>query len=414
MPEAAMRERLRAILPFEPTGGQWRAVAEIEEDLAATKPMLRLLQGDVGAGKTAVGFAACLAVASARGQVAWMVPTEMLAIQHARTLDSWCRSAGLRLAVLTSRMPVARRRRIVEQIASAQIDLVVGTHALLSEDVAFARLGLAVIDEQHRFGVAQRALLRAKGTTPHLLVMTATPIPRTLALTSYGELDVSLIRELPPGRTPSQTKLFAGTRVLAKAREQLAKHIEQGAQAFVVCPRIERVGAQDISHVEDAAEWLRERLPGHGVGVIHGKLATGALEDAVAKFARGELAVLVATTVIEVGIDLPNARAMLIEHADRFGLAQLHQLRGRIGRAAGGTSWCLLHTKQAPSSDAHRRLSVLVEAHDGFRVAEMDLELRGPGEIFGTRQAGSPGMFAACLTGPGIELLLAARETART
>ncbi len=411
--QASSREQVRAVLPFEPTAGQWAAIDDIEADLQAPRPMLRLLQGDVGCGKTAVAFAACMTVVQARGQVAWMVPTELLANQHAETVADWCRRAGIRCAVLTARMPAAKRRTVRQKIADAQIDLVIGTHALLGEGIRFARLGLSIIDEQHRFGVAQRALLRDKGTAVHLLVMTATPIPRTLALTTYGELDVSVIRELPPGRQRPNTELIAGTKALVKARQALAARIEQGAQAFVVCPRIEKSGALDISHVEGAAEWFSEHLPRHRVAVVHSKCPAHEIARCVQAFAAGKLALIVATTVIEVGIDLPSAGAMLIEHADRFGLAQLHQLRGRVGRGTQA-SVCYLHTQKTRKDEAHTRLQVLVEARDGFAVAEQDLALRGPGEIFGTRQAGTPGLFAACLIGAGIELLLEARKLARS
>ncbi len=412
VPESSSREHLRAVLPFEPTEDQWRAIADIEADLAVPRPMMRLLQGDVGSGKTAVAFAACVAMVRARGQIAWMVPTELLAHQHARTLADGCRRAGIRSVVVTAKQPAAARRRYSEQIASAQIDLVIGTHALLSEKIQFARLGLAIIDEQQRFGVAQRAVLRKKGTTPHLLVMTATPIPRTLALIGYGELDLSVIRQLPPGRRPPSTQLFAGTNALATAREHLASLVERGMQAFAVCPRIGADGALEISHVGEASRWFRARLPHHKLAVIHGKCPQTEVARAVAAFASGEVSLLVATTVIEVGVDLPAARAMSIEHADRFGLAQLHQLRGRVGRGQG-PSVCLLHTQKKCGTDAHTRLQVLVDASDGFTVAEQDLAHRGPGEVFGTRQAGTPGFYASCLTGAGVELLLDARKLAR-
>jgi len=457
--EVDRRERLRVCVPFEPTGAQWRAIDEVEADLAGTRPMMRLIQGEVGAGKTLVAFAAALGVIEAGGQAALMAPTEILAAQHARSLAPWCAASDVRFALLTGSTPRPQRSALLAQARAGEIDLLIGTHALLTEGVEFRRLGLVVIDEQHRFGVRQRALLRDKGSAPHLLVMTATPIPRTLALTLFGELDVSVLDERPPGRTPPITRLFAGPRSLASARAELVKLVEAGRSAFVVCPQVE-AGAREVSDVEATAADLRKRLPGRTIGVLHGRMAARDKETAVAAFRAGELAVLVATTVIEVGVDIPAAQAMLVEHADCFGLAQLHQLRGRIGRGpapgpapqpepgggdlrleaacrgpssdaplpapvppdrpvrqrpvvAAEAAICLLHTAAAPGSDAAARLQVLVDTFDGFKVAERDLAERGHGELFGLRQAGAPRLRLTGLAGELTRTLERARELAQ-
>jgi ATP-dependent DNA helicase RecG len=405
------RERIRVCLPFEPTAAQWRVIGEIEHDMTSGPPMLRLLQGDVGSGKTAVAFAAALGVVAGGSQVALMAPTEILAEQHHRTLGPWCERAGLRIALLTGSTPRAERTSLLALVEAGRIDVVVGTHALIVGDVAFARLGLVVVDEQHRFGVEQRGLLRGKGDMPHLLVMTATPIPRTMALTAYGELDVSVLDELPPGRTPPETFLFAGARGLARARAGLAKRVAAGDRAFVVCPLVESSEVLEVTDVEATATDLRALLPEHRIAVVHGRMTSKDKDAVMSAFRRGDLDVLVATTVIEVGVDIPDARVMLVEHAERFGLAQLHQLRGRVGRG-GGVSYCLLHTIHGPKSEVAQRLGVLTQTTDGFVVAERDLELRGPGEVFGTRQAGAPRLRFWSFAGEGSRMLVAARETA--
>lgn len=405
--EGDRREQLRACVPFEPTGAQWAAIDEIEADLARARPMLRLLQGDVGSGKTLVAFAACVGIVAAGGQAALMAPTEILAQQHFATLQPWCVSAGLRLAMLTGSTSRSERAAVVAAAAAGRVDLVVGTHALLTEDVAFRRLGIVVVDEQHRFGVRQRALLRDKGRAPHLLVLTATPIPRTLALSLVGELDVSTLREAPPGRVPPDTRLLAGP--VDRARAWLAEHVRKDMlQGFVVCPQIE-AGVRAASDVEAAAAALRKLLPGRRIEVIHGRVEPGRRAAIMAEFRAGAVDVLVATTVIEVGVDVPEARIMLVEHAEQFGLSQLHQLRGRIGRGTQ-TSWCMLHTGAEPGSAGARRLSVLADTSDGFVVAERDLAERGPGELFGLRQAGR--VAWAGLAGEGVLLLEAARAVA--
>lgn len=405
------RERLRACLPFEPTRAQWRVLDEIERDLARPKPMMRLLQGDVGSGKTAVAFAVALAVIDAGSQAAIMAPTEILAEQHMRTMSAWCEKAGVRIALLTGSTGRAQRNSLLALLAAGQIDLVVGTHALLVDDVEFARLALVVVDEQHRFGVEQRVALRKKGSAPHLLVMTATPIPRSLALTAFGELDVSIVDELPPGRVAPTTRVFAGARALLRARQTLVERVRAGEKAYVVCPLVEASEVVEASDVEATAAALAKLMPEQAIGLVHGRMPSKDKDAVMQRFRSGDLRVLVATTVIEVGVDVPDARVILVEHAERFGLAQLHQLRGRVGRSAGH-SLCLLHTASEPNSDAGARLDVLANSNDGFVVAEKDLELRGPGELFGTKQSGVPRLRFASFSGEGMRMLVAAREAA--
>ncbi|HVK76458.1 MAG TPA: ATP-dependent DNA helicase RecG [Kofleriaceae bacterium] len=410
-----LADELARALPFAPTGAQRRAIAELAGDLGRDVPMNRLLQGDVGAGKTAVAFAGALQAIRAGAQVAVMAPTEILAEQHHATFARWAEAVGVRVALLTASTPRGVRQSRLALLAGGQIDLVVGTHALIAESVGFARLGLAIIDEQHRFGVAQRVKLREKGDggAPHLLVMTATPIPRTLALTAYGDLDVTVIDELPPGRTPPRTDVLTGAKGRDAAYRQVVARVKAGERAFVVCPLVEpseeetRAGWADATSVHAQ---LRERLAPARVGLCHGRLTAPERDAVMAAFARGDLDVLVATTVIEVGVDVPAATVMVIEDADRFGLAQLHQLRGRIGRG-GGASWCLLLTRGAQSDDGKRRLEVIAGSTDGFRIAEEDLLLRGPGELMGARQAGLPRLRFGDLR-THTELLLAARAEA--
>ncbi|MEM6293433.1 MAG: ATP-dependent DNA helicase RecG [Myxococcota bacterium] len=409
--EALDAERIRACLPFEPTDAQWRVLDELGADMRSARPMMRLLQGDVGSGKTAVAFACAVGVTTSGAQTALMAPTEILAEQHLRTLTPWCEAAGLRIDLLTGSTPRAERTSKLALLASGKIDLIIGTHALLTDDVAFAELGLVVVDEQHRFGVEQRSVLRRKGSMPHLLVMTATPIPRTMALCAYGQLDVAVIDELPPGREPPLTKLYTGKRGLGSLRRAVAKAVGQERQVFVVCPLVEASEALEATDVEATAEELRGLLPDTEIVVVHGRMSSKDKDATMTRFREGDARVLVATTVIEVGVDVPNATVMAIEHAERFGLAQLHQLRGRVGRG-GGASFCLLHTSGGPKSDAAQRLSVLTETADGFVVAERDLEFRGPGEMFGTRQAGAPRLRFAGFAGEGTKLLVQAREAA--
>lgn len=412
LPEGALdREQVRAALPFEPTGAQWRVLDELAADMRGGQPMMRLLQGDVGSGKTAVAFALATAVCGQGAQTALMAPTEVLADQHLRTLQPWCDAAGVRVDKLTGSTSKAERNSKLALLADGKIDLLIGTHALLTDTVLFADLGLVIVDEQHRFGVEQRAVLRRKGQQPHLLVMTATPIPRTMALCAYGQLDVSVIDEMPPGREPPLTKLYTGKRGLGALRRGVAKAVGQDRQVFVVCPLVEASEALEVTDVEATAAALREQIPDAEVVVVHGRMTSKDKDEVMGRFRDGHARVLVATTVIEVGVDVPGATVMAIEHAERFGLAQLHQLRGRVGRG-GGSSFCLLHTASGPRSESAQRLSVLTETSDGFAVAERDLEFRGPGEVFGTRQAGAPRLRFAGFAGEGTRLLVAAREAA--
>ena len=405
-------ESLRACLPFEPTGAQWRSIRELVADMNEGKAMLRLLQGDVGSGKTVVAFAAAMAVAQQGAQAAMMAPTELLAEQHYRGLKSWCESAGIRIALLTGSTPKAQRNSCLALLSAGKIDLLVGTHALIVEGVDFQSLGLVVIDEQHRFGVEQRSALRDKGAAPHLLAMTATPIPRSLALTAFGELEVSVIDELPPGRKAPKTELFRGSRSLAQARKRLCALVKSGMQAYVVCPLVEASEAVAATDVEASCEAIQAMMPEVEVGMVHGRMSGKDKSEVMSRFRSGEVQVLVATTVIEVGVDVPSARAILVEHAERFGLAQLHQLRGRVGRGKGA-SHCLLHTFGRADSEAGQRLEVMAKTSDGFKVAERDLELRGPGEMFGTRQSGVPRLRFANFQAEGLRLLMRARASAK-
>ena len=373
-------------LPYEPTGAQRRAVAEIEGDLQQDMPMLRLLQGDVGSGKTLVALMAMLTAVEAGAQAALLAPTEILARQHFDTISSQLAGLPVNVAILTGREKGRARESCLMGLADGSIDLLIGTHAIFQQAVGYRRLGLAVIDEQHRFGVAQRMMLTSKADwPPHLLVMTATPIPRTLTLTHYGEMDVSRLDEMPPGRQPVETRVVSGER-LEEVVEALGRHLAAGKQAYWVCPLVEESEQSDLAAAEDRAQSLRHRF-GDKVGVVHGRMK-GPDKDAVMDaFQRGTVAVLVATTVIEVGVDVPNATLMIVEGAERFGLAQLHQLRGRVGRG-DQHSVCLLLRGPVLSETARARLSLMRETNDGFRIAEEDLRLRGAGEILGTRQSG--------------------------
>jgi ATP-dependent DNA helicase RecG len=363
--------------------------SEIRADMAAPYPMHRLLQGDVGSGKTIVAALAVVTAVEAGHQAAVMAPTEILAEQHFMTFQRLLQPLGVPVTLLTSALKGRERSARRAALAAGEIGCVVGTHALVQEAVAFRRLGLVVVDEQHRFGVAQRAQLKAKGERPDVLVMTATPIPRTLALTLYGDLDVSALDELPPGRRPVITRRrpeSSRPQIYAFLREQVAA----GRQIYVVYPLVEESEAIDLKAATDmAARLQREVFPDLVVGLLHGRLSFDAKDEIMRRFKAGEIHVLVSTTVIEVGIDVPNASVMLIEHAERFGLSQLHQLRGRVGRGPW-KSYCILLTSGRLGEDAERRLQAMVETSDGFRIAEVDLQLRGPGEFFGTRQSGLP------------------------
>ncbi len=387
--------RLRAALPFTLTGAQQRVWQEVEADLARGVPMHRLVQGDVGSGKTVIAALAAARAIEAGFQAALMAPTEILAEQHFRRVAEWLEPLGVRIAWLAGKLKAADKRTAQALAASGEAQLVVGTHALIQEGVRLARPGLAIIDEQHRFGVAQRLALRDSGraeATPHLLMLSATPIPRTLALSYLADLDVSVIDELPPGRTPVVTKLVATRRrdeVLARVRADVAR----GRQAYWVCPLVEESDAGDAGADLTAAtkmyEETRALLPELKLGLLHGQLPPAEKNDVMRRFARGQIDVLVATTVIEVGVDVPNATLMVIEHAQRFGLATLHQLRGRVGRG-GAQSFCVLLFDESLSAAARERLKVVYETTDGFEIARRDLALRGPGEFLGARQSGVP------------------------
>ena len=388
-PRGELVARLRASLPWPLTGAQERVWEEIRRDMATPHPMHRLLQGDVGSGKTLVAVLAVLTAVEAGYQAAVMAPTEILAEQHFVTLHRLLEPLGISVTLLTSALRARERATRLAAVAAGDIQCVVGTHALVQEAVGFRRLGLAVVDEQHRFGVAQRARLRAKGEHPDLLVMTATPIPRTLSLTLYGDLDVSVLDELPPGRRPVVTK----ARTEAKRREIYAflrDQIKEGRQVYVVYPLVEESEALDLKAATDMARHLQHDVfPELTVGLLHGRQGIDEKDAIMQRFKAGEIHVLVSTTVIEVGIDVPNASVMLIEHAERFGLSQLHQLRGRVGRGPW-KSYCILLTAGRLTEDAQHRIDALVATNDGFRIAEVDLQLRGPGEFFGTRQSGLP------------------------
>jgi ATP-dependent DNA helicase RecG len=377
--------RIVAALPFALTGAQTRAVEAIRSDLAAETRMLRLLQGDVGSGKTVVALLAAATVVEAGRQAALMAPTEILARQHLATLEPLAAAGGLTVALLTGREKGRERAALLERLAAGEIDLLVGTHALFSDDVAFRDLALAIVDEQHKFGVRQRLALAQKGAAVDVLVMTATPIPRTLVLTAFGDMDHSALDEKPPGRQPIDTRLVSLDR-LSEAIAAIGRAMEGGARVYWVCPLVEQSETLDVAAAEDRFAALAEAFPGR-VGLVHGRMKGAEKDAAVARFVSGETPVLVATTVIEVGVNVPEATVMVIEHAERFGLAQLHQLRGRVGRGAG-RSTCLLMWKGPLGETARARLETLRDTEDGFVIAEKDLELRGEGEVLGARQSG--------------------------
>ena len=382
-------------LPFSPTGAQRRAVEEILTDMSGETSMNRLLQGDVGSGKTLVAAAAIWACIRAGYQAALLVPTEILASQHAENLNRLLSPFGMRVALLTGGMKAAARRTTLAAIRDDEADLIVGTHAILSEGVEFARLGLAVVDEQHRFGVRQRGLLAEKAANPHLLVMSATPIPRTLGLLMYGDLDISILDELPPGRKPVKTRCITGKK-RADLYGFLDREIDSGRQVYIVCPAIEDAGGSGLNAVKSYYEDIAKAyLPDRRVGLMHGKLKPKEKAEVMDDFKSGRLDALVSTTVIEVGVDVPNATVMVIENAERYGLSALHQLRGRVGRGAA-ESWCFLVSDNA-SESVQKRLKFLCSTSDGFAVAQYDLETRGPGDFFGSRQHGLPTLQIADL-----------------
>ena len=382
-------------LPFSPTGAQRRAVEEILTDMSGETSMNRLLQGDVGSGKTLVAAAAIWACIRAGYQAALLAPTEILASQHAENLNRLLSPFGMRVALLTGGMKAAARRTTLAAIRDDEADLIVGTHAILSEGVEFARLGLAVVDEQHRFGVRQRGLLAEKAANPHLLVMSATPIPRTLGLLMYGDLDISILDELPPGRKPVKTRCITGKK-RADLYGFLDREIDSGRQVYIVCPAIEDAGGSGLNAVKSYYEDIAKAyLPDCRVGLMHGKLKPKEKAEVMDDFKSGRLDALVSTTVIEVGVDVPNATVMVIENAERYGLSALHQLRGRVGRGAA-ESWCFLVSDNA-SESVQKRLKFLCSTSDGFAVAQYDLETRGPGDFFGSRQHGLPTLQIADL-----------------
>lgn len=382
-------------LPFSPTGAQRRAVEEILTDMSGETSMNRLLQGDVGSGKTLVAAAAIWACIRAGYQAALLAPTEILASQHAENLNRLLSPFGMRAALLTGGMKAAARRTTLAAIRDDEADLIVGTHAILSEGVEFARLGLAVVDEQHRFGVRQRGLLAEKAANPHLLVMSATPIPRTLGLLMYGDLDISILDELPPGRKPVKTRCITGKK-RADLYGFLDREIDSGRQVYIVCPAIEDAGGGGLNAVKSYYEDIAKAyLPDRRVGLMHGRLKPKEKAEVMDDFKSGRLDALVSTTVIEVGVDVPNATVMVIENAERYGLSALHQLRGRVGRGAA-ESWCFLVSDNA-SESVQKRLKFLCSTSDGFAVAQYDLETRGPGDFFGSRQHGLPTLQIADL-----------------
>ena len=408
-----LHERLLAALPFQLTAAQRRVAEEIAADIGRPQPMHRLLQGDVGSGKTVVAALAAAIAIDAGWQCALMAPTEILAEQHFAKLVQWLEPLGVQVAWLTGSRKGKQRKLMLERVASGAAHLVVGTHAVIQDDVQFARLGLAVIDEQHRFGVAQRLELRRKlalnKLEPHLLMMSATPIPRTLAMTYFADLDVSTIDELPPGRTPVLTKLFADSR-RAEVMARIADEVAQGRQVYWVCPLIEESEKLDLQNATEAHARVSAALPGAMVGLLHGRMPAAEKSAVMSLFKSGEMAVLVATTVIEVGVDVPNASLMVIEHAERFGLAQLHQLRGRVGRGSTASVCVLLYA--APlSPTAKDRLRAMAETQDGFEIARRDLEIRGPGEFMGARQSGDALLRFADIA-EDTALLARAREAA--
>jgi len=393
-PTGVLSKKVTEALPFSLTSSQSAAVADILQDMAGEDRMLRLLQGDVGAGKTVVALMAMMAVVESGGQAVLMAPTEILARQHQATLVHMARSTGVRIEVLTGRTKGRERDALLERIAAGEIDIVIGTHALFQDAVGYHNLQLAVVDEQHRFGVHQRLRLTAKGLSPHMLVMTATPIPRTLVLAAFGDMDVSKLTEKPAGRKPIQTVIVPGER-LEEIIHRLQSAVAEGRKVYWICPLVEETEESKLMSVEERHSVLSQFF-GDQVALIHGRMSGVEKDEVMAAFKRGESRLLVATTVIEVGVDVPDATIMVIEHAERFGLAQLHQLRGRVGRGSEASS-CILMYSGKLSENAQARLKIMRETEDGFVIAEEDLRLRGEGELLGTRQSGTPGFAIASL-----------------
>ena len=402
-------KRFVKLLPFTLTGAQKRVLSEIMEDLEKEKPMNRLIQGDVGSGKTIVALTALLTAVDNKTQTAFMVPTEILAEQHYLNIRPYCEKLGIEISLVTSALKGKERQYHHENIRTGKTQIVIGTHSLIQKDIQFKKLGLAVVDEQHRFGVLQRDAIGKKGDHPHLLIMTATPIPRSLALTLYGDMDVSLLDELPPGREKISTELFYENR-REKAYDVLANQLQQGRQAFVVCPLIEESDVMDLKAAVTVFDFIQVRFPNYTACMIHGKLKKEDRQDIMSRFLKNEIQVLVSTTVIEVGIDVPNAAIIIIEHAERFGLAQLHQLRGRVGRGTH-SSQCLLMAYHPVTEEGQARMKAMKNSGDGFVIAEEDLKIRGPGDFMGTRQSGMPLLKIANLL-RDIKILEIARKEA--
>ena len=405
-------KRMRSIAPFSLTGAQDRVIGKIVDDMTSDAPMNRLIQGDVGSGKTIVAFMAMFAAVENGYQAVLMAPTEILADQHARNAERIFAETQYRVGMLRGSMKAAEKRQVHEAIASGDVQIVIGTHAVIQDAVKFDKLGLAVVDEQHRFGVLQRSALRDLGYNPDVLVMTATPIPRSLAMTVYGDLDVSVIDELPPGRTPIKTVVL-GEDQRDGVYRGMVREIDLGRQVYIVYPLIEESEKVDLKAATKMFEELRDKIfPKYKVGLLHGKMKPAEKDEIMRQFVSGELNILVSTTVIEVGVDVPNASLMVIEHAERFGLSQLHQLRGRVGRGAE-QSFCVLLTGDKKTAVAKERLGIMEETGDGFRIAEKDLEIRGPGEILGTRQSGIQSFKVANII-RDIEILEDARKAAES
>ncbi len=407
--QGVLAQKIADALPFTLTGAQSGAIGDIVQDLASEERLLRLVQGDVGSGKTLVALMAMAHVVEAGRQAAMMAPTEILARQHYERLGPLCAAAGIRLALLAGRDKAGERNRTLAALIAGEIDIVVGTHALFQESVAFRDLALAVVDEQHRFGVHQRLALGDKGESVDILVMTATPIPRTLVLTYFGDMDVSVLREKPAGRAPIDTRAIPIER-LEDVVHGLSRALASGARIYWVCPLVEENEDLDLAAAGERFELLQQFF-GDRVGLVHGQMKGREKDAAMEAFQRGETQILVATTVIEVGVDVPEASIMVIEHAERFGLAQLHQLRGRVGRGSAKSS-CLLLYKSPLGEVARARLEIMRETEDGFRIAEEDLRLRGEGEVLGSKQSGAPGFKLAQLEFQA-ELLAAARDDAQ-
>ena len=410
--DAAMKQRIASVLPFKLTEAQRKVVKELFQDMKSDAPMNRLLQGDVGSGKTIVALIAMLAAMENGYQTALMVPTEILAEQHARNIKRILAKSPYRVESLFGSLKTADKKRLHQAIAAGEVNACIGTHALIQENVAFKNLGLVVVDEQHRFGVMQRAELRARGLNPEVLVMTATPIPRSLAMTVYGDLDVSIIDEMPPGRTPIVTKVFADNPADRKEVKQiLSREVRAGRQVYVVYPLVAESEKMDLRDATKRYEYLRDRVfRKFSVGLLHGRMKAEEKEKVMSDFVSGKTQILVSTTVIEVGVDVPNASVMVVEHAERFGLSQLHQLRGRVGRGAE-QSYCVLLASDEQTEVARERLGIMEETNDGFKIAEKDLEIRGPGEVMGTRQAGLPEFRVANLV-RDLDILQEARKEA--